>query len=170
MKKIISLLVLACFIAANTGCYGSFALTKKVYKWNGSLGDKWLDSLVMWVLYIIPVYGVSVFIDAVVFNVIEFYTSKNPMAFNSTTEIHKTVQSKGKVYDIAIGNKKITIVEVKGPDAGKSISVVNRESNWILIGDGKETVVATSSQNPLNMVNLFYPNGKVETKQLALGN
>src|SRR5690606_38828150 len=28
------------------GCYGSFAATKKVYKWNGTVGDKWVNTVV----------------------------------------------------------------------------------------------------------------------------
>jgi hypothetical protein len=172
MKRIISLVVLAFFITASTGCYGSFALTKKIYKWNGSLGNKFVNSIVFWVFNIIPVYDVCAFIDVVVLNTIEFWMGNNPMAFNSTTDTHKMVESKGKLYDVTIGNQKITITEVKGAEAGKTATIAYREASadWVLVADGQQTVVATCTQKPLNMVNLFYPDGKVVTKQVSLSN
>jgi len=172
MKRIITLVVLAFFIAANTGCYGSFALTKKIYKWNGSLGNKWVKSIVFWVLEIVPVYEVCAWVDVVVLNTIEFWLGSNPLAFNSTTDTHKMVESKGKLYDVTVGNHKITITEVKGSDAGKTATIAYREASadWVLVADGQQTVVATCNQKPLTMVNLFYPDGKVVTKTAALTN
>jgi hypothetical protein len=37
------------------GCFGKFALTRKLYSWNESVGSKFVQSLVMWVMFIIPV-------------------------------------------------------------------------------------------------------------------
>ncbi len=65
---------------AGTGCYGKFALTRKLYDWNGSLGNKFVNTLVMWVLMIIPVYGVVTFIDGFILNLIEFWSGSNPLA------------------------------------------------------------------------------------------
>jgi hypothetical protein len=63
-----------------SGCYGKFALTKKLYDWNGSFGNKFLSTVIMWVFMIIPVYGVCTFIDGFVLNLIEFWTGSNPLA------------------------------------------------------------------------------------------
>lgn len=62
-----------------TGCYGSFALTKKIHTWNGSLGNKWLNTIVFWVLVIVPVYELVALGDAIIFNLIEFWTGSNPL-------------------------------------------------------------------------------------------
>jgi hypothetical protein len=66
------LVALAALPAA--GCYGSFGLTKSLYRWNGSVSNKIVRELVFLVFVIIPVYGIALFIDAVLLNLIEFIT------------------------------------------------------------------------------------------------
>jgi hypothetical protein len=74
------LIGLFAFTAAGaTGCYGDFALTRKLHQWNGSLGDKWVNTLVFWALVIVPVYEVAALGDAIIFNVIEFWGGRNPI-------------------------------------------------------------------------------------------
>ncbi|MCM0083533.1 DUF3332 domain-containing protein [Geomonas sp. Red32] len=81
MNRMISLtLALAIAMTSLQGCYGKFALTRKVYQVNGEVQDKFLRSLVTWVFIIVPVYGVSALADFVVFNTIEFWSGKNPVA------------------------------------------------------------------------------------------
>ncbi len=80
LKRVLLPFCLVAFLGSSTGCYGQFALTKKLHDWNGSLGDKWVESLVFWGFLIVPIYAVSTFGDAVVFNVIEFWTGNNPMS------------------------------------------------------------------------------------------
>ena len=64
-------------------CYGHFPMTKAVYRTNGNIGrsigedatgHKLVQSVVMWVMVIVPVYGVAMIGDAVVLNLIEFWT------------------------------------------------------------------------------------------------
>ena len=64
-----------------SGCYGPFLLTRKVWKWNGEVSDnKWVVEVVYLVCTWLPVYGVAGLADAVIFNSVEFWTGKNPMA------------------------------------------------------------------------------------------
>jgi hypothetical protein len=62
------------------GCYGKMALTRKVYHVNGEISDKFVRSLVTWAFVIAPVYAVSVLADFILFNTIEFWSGKNPIA------------------------------------------------------------------------------------------
>ena len=80
MKRMVSLVV-SVVIAATTlqGCYGKMALTRKVYKINGQVQDKFVRSLVTWVFVIVPVYAVSALADFILFNTIEFWSGKNPV-------------------------------------------------------------------------------------------
>lgn len=71
MKQIVTVLLLASILLMMSGCYGSFNLTQKVYKWNGTVGVKWTNELVFLVLNVIPVYSVAVAVDAIVLNSIE---------------------------------------------------------------------------------------------------
>jgi len=82
-------LVLLFALAASplSGCFGKFALTQKVYKWNNSLGNKFVKTLVFWAFCIIPVYEVVVgFLDPVIFNLIEFWSGSNPLAMGPNTQ------------------------------------------------------------------------------------
>ncbi|MFH0989640.1 MAG: DUF3332 family protein [bacterium] len=58
--------------------FGSFTLTKKVYKWNGSIGDKWINELVFLVFLAVPVYEIAGTIDVLILHTIEFWSGKNP--------------------------------------------------------------------------------------------
>ena len=62
-----------------SGCYGPFNLTRRLYQWNSQVGDKWEKELVFLLLVALPVYGLTTFGDAVVFNSMEFWTGNNPV-------------------------------------------------------------------------------------------
>jgi hypothetical protein len=79
--------MLAVMMASLGGCYGSFELVKKVHKFNGTLGNKFVNELGFLVMNIVPVYGVAAFIDAVVLNSIEFWTGRNPSTSSNDTVI-----------------------------------------------------------------------------------
>jgi len=67
-------IVLAVLAPCLAGCYGSFQVTKVVYKFNGEVSnDKLVRSLVMWGFVILPVYYVAVLADGVVLNPIEYW-------------------------------------------------------------------------------------------------
>jgi hypothetical protein len=62
-------------------CIGSFALTGKVHAWNkDAANNKFVNELIFLVFCVVPVYEISLFIDAIVLNSIEFWTGSSPMA------------------------------------------------------------------------------------------
>jgi hypothetical protein len=64
-----------------SGCFGEFAATRALYKWNAGVSDsKWLRWLVFLVLAILPVYGLFILADAIVINTIEFFSGTNPVS------------------------------------------------------------------------------------------
>lgn len=64
-------------VLLNSGCYGYFPLTKMIYRVNGEVTDyKLVHTLVMWVFVILPVYSIAMLVDAIVFNLIEFWTDE----------------------------------------------------------------------------------------------
>ena len=64
-----------------SGCYGPFNLTRRLYLWNGQVGDKWENELVFLLLNIpfVPAYGMCISADAIIFNSIQFWTGENPV-------------------------------------------------------------------------------------------
>lgn len=86
------LVLLVALVPLLTGCYGAFPLTHKIYQFNGEVSkDKWVKSIVMWVFVIIPVYGVGTFADAIIFNLVEFWTGKALLATTSVDSNGNTV-------------------------------------------------------------------------------
>ena len=66
---------------SQTGCFGGFELTKKVWEFNdNTFENKFLKTLFFYVLNIVPVYGIAGFLDVVIFNLIEFWSGSNPIA------------------------------------------------------------------------------------------
>lgn len=89
-RRWIAVMMLGALLPLMSGCYGNFPLTKAVYKLNGEIGDdsqtgKLLRTVVMWVFVIVPVYSFATLGDAVVLNLIEFWTGEQ-LTLSSVTE------------------------------------------------------------------------------------
>jgi hypothetical protein len=63
-----------------TGCFGKFALTRKLYGWNDSMDNKFVKTVIMWAFFIVPVYEVFSLADLFVLNLIEFWGGSNPVS------------------------------------------------------------------------------------------
>ena len=77
MKKTLKLsaLLLAATILFSS-CIGSFRLTNKVKDWNNNVSNKFVNELIFLAFHIVPVYEVTMFVDALVLNSVEFWTGK----------------------------------------------------------------------------------------------
>ena len=81
-----------------SSCIGSFQLTNKVFKLNNSIGSKWVNELVFAACCILPVYEITLFVDAIVFNSIEFWSGKKVLANKGDKKIVKN--TKGENIEI----------------------------------------------------------------------
>lgn len=63
-------------IITSTSCVGPYRLSNKVLSWNQSIGSKFVNEIVFLAFNIIPVYGVCLLADGLVFNSIEFWSGK----------------------------------------------------------------------------------------------
>lgn len=79
-KKILPI-VLSVMISslAFQSCIGSFALTNKVLKWNRNVSNKFVNELVFFAFWVLPVYEVTSIADLLVVNSIEFWSGNNPL-------------------------------------------------------------------------------------------
>lgn len=81
--RVVAIATALCIAASSlSGCYGKFVLTRKLYEFNGSLPDKYIRSAATWVGILLPVYFSVAFLDFVLFNTIEFWSGRNPLALN----------------------------------------------------------------------------------------
>ena len=87
--RLTTLILILMLIVNITGCFGRFPITRAVYKFNDSIaspGDdavpKIAEQVVFWAFIIFPVYSLSTLGDAVIFNLIEFWSGE-PLDFSS---------------------------------------------------------------------------------------
>ena len=122
-KRLLKTTTLALAVAMSTACMGSFALTKKLYAWNDTVtGNKIINNVIFWGLNIIPVYEFAVFGDAVILNLIEFWTGSNLLADASDVD--------------GAGDSRVAVVE--GTDG--TLLVTRGESTFRLIPDGENRI------------------------------
>lgn len=83
MKKAIvrglSALLVTVFLFGSTSCIGSFSLTNRLLGWNKHVGNKFINELVFFAFWVLPVYEVTGLADILVLNSIEFWSGRNPM-------------------------------------------------------------------------------------------
>jgi len=75
-------MVLVVFLAAAsfTGCAGQFALFNRAVPFVGNLGGRWIGAVVYWIVGLPIVIPITLFLDGLIFNTIEFWTGSNPLA------------------------------------------------------------------------------------------
>lgn len=91
-KPVLTLALFGVLFGSTANCFGKFALVRKVYQFNdsinagGGLINRFVKTLVFYVLNFIPVYGIAGFVDFVILNLIEFWTGSNPLALGEFDE------------------------------------------------------------------------------------
>lgn len=106
----------------STSCLGSFSAFNNLKDWNEQVtGNKFLNNLIFWGLNIIPVYGLFFIGDAIIFNVIEFWSGSNPIAMNEGETETQTIVKNGNTYEMTATKNQLKIDVIKGKDIGKSV-------------------------------------------------
>jgi hypothetical protein len=166
MKKfgIYSMAILMLGISTlSSGCMGSFGLTKTIYKWNEhATGNKFLDNLIFWLLSWF--YGITLFVDAVILNLIEFWTGSNPMAMQPGEMEKGIVKGKdGNNYEITVTQYRYDIVALTGANKGEKTAVfyTPETKTWSTTKNGVTNPIATMHED-INKVEVFGADGSVQ--------
>lgn len=135
MKKfnisVAALLMLAATLPLQS-CIGSFSLTHKVLNWNNQVGSKFVNELVFFAFWILPVYEVTSVADLLVLNSIEFWSGNNPAM--ASTKVVDTEQGEyivacdGKGYDITAPNGDKVRLDFEEEAQTWSVSVNEEEA------------------------------------------
>lgn len=115
-----------------SSCIGKFALTQKMLAWNKTVGSKFVNELVFFAFWVLPVYEVSALADLLVLNSIEFWSGSNPI-----TEVpaQRTVKSGDHTYIIDADLHGYTITDRDTHEAVR-LDFVEEESTWnVTVGD-----------------------------------
>ena len=139
MKKTFFLAAAASLMISQTGCFGSFALVKKVYEFNESVSDnKVVQTLLFYVFNIIPVYGVASFIDVVILNLIEFWSGSNPISMEAGEVEQQLMTIKGDTYKVTATQNKLQFERLENGsflDMG-AMTYSTQEKSWSFQKDG----------------------------------
>lgn len=107
----IATIALVCGSMTLTSCIGSFRLTNSVLTWNNQVGSKFVNELVFFAFWILPVYEVTSLADLLVINSIEFWSGRNPIAQGT-----RAIDTDHGRYLVACDGKGYTITCPNGQD------------------------------------------------------
>ncbi len=103
--KVATIVAMCGLMLGQSSCIGSFALTNKLLAWNRQVDNKFVNELVFFAFWILPVYEVSALADLLVINSIEFWSGNNPVTASS-----RTIQGQdGQKYLVECDGKGYTI-------------------------------------------------------------
>lgn len=119
IQKTVFLLALGAFTITQTGCFGEFALTRKAYNWHdGVSSNKFVKSLLLWIPMAF-VYGITGMLDAVIFNLIEFWSGSNPISMNEGDHEMQLATIDGIDYRIEATKDTFTTTQLSGAKTGE---------------------------------------------------
>ena len=130
--KVLTLLLAGTF--AMDSCIGSYSLFNKYAEWQRTMTDsKFLNAIVGFVL--IPIVGsITLVVDSLVLNTIEFWTGDNPMASN-VGKTQKVLGGDGRYYAVKTLEQGY---EITTPDGQLLTFLYDRENNaWMQVMNGE---------------------------------
>lgn len=155
----VGFLIAAAAVLPLQSCIGSFGLTNKVLSWNNQVGSKFVNELVFFAFWILPVYEVTSIADLLVLNSIEFWSGNNPV--EASTKVIDTEQGR---YYIACDGKGYT---VKAPNGDEMrLDFESDSQTWSLItaeGEAYPFMTMIDSRH----VKMVTPSGHFQTVELS---
>lgn len=160
-KKCLSVAVVLaiCSSMLFTSCIGSFALTNKVISWNQQVGSKFVNELVFFAFWILPVYELSALADILVINSIEFWSGTNPMSAST-----KVIQGEDGRYLVKCDKTGYTITS----ERDKSVVRFNfnqEENSWAIEANGVSNTFMTFVDD--THVKMITPTGDFKVVELS---
>ncbi|MCH5230780.1 MAG: DUF3332 domain-containing protein [Muribaculaceae bacterium] len=114
-------------------CIGSFSLTNKVLTWNRNVSNKFVNELVFFAFWVLPVYEVTAAADLLVINSIEFWSGNTPLASNN-----QVIETEHGNYQILASQ---TGYDVVSPDGSRMSFEFDIESQtWSLAVNGNQKI------------------------------
>lgn len=138
MRKIVVLLAAVAFTQA--ACFGSFAATRALYRFNAGIGDKWVNWAVFLGLNIIPVYSLFTLGDVLIFNSIEFWGGDNPIADADGPAEREVMLADGSVVRLVREADGLRI------EHGDQIYRFARTADGFEMRDGEGTLLSSVSE------------------------
>lgn len=161
-KRYLTVAVVLALLAGTTlsSCVGSFALTKRVMSWNNSVGSKFVNELVFFAFWVLPVYEVTSLADLLVINSIEFWSGNNPLTAST-----KAVDTDHGRYLIDCDGKGYTITYALTGDKTR-LNFDDETQTWrVLNAEGEDIPFMTMLDS--SHVRMITPDGKFMEVELS---
>lgn len=160
-KKYFSVALVLTVVASisMSSCIGSFALSNKVLKWNKQIGNKFVNEVVFFALWVLPVYEITFLADLAVLNSIEFWNGENPIEAST-----KIIDGKDAKYLVACDSNGYTITNL----SDKSVVKFNFDANtngWSVEANGQEHKLFTYVDD--THINMVCPDGTYKDVELS---
>ena len=146
-------------------CIGSFTLTNKVLTWNRNVNNKFVNELVFFAFWVLPVYEVTAIADLLVINSIEFWSGNTPL--EARNQVIETEHGK---YLIASDE---TGYDLLSPDGNNIRFNFDKETQtWSMSVNGKEDMdfLRFSDSNHVEVINTQGQFVDVELTREAIDN
>lgn len=156
----VALVCALCGALTLPSCIGSFQLTNKLLNWNNQISNKFVNELVFFAFWVLPVYEVSGLADILVLNSIEFWSGANPVAKGT-----KVIEGNDGKYLVKCDGKGYTI---KSETDGSTVRLDfdSEEQTWSYsIPGGEKHVIFTFIDE--THVSLPAPDGTMQTVELS---
>lgn len=141
-----------------SSCIGQFALTNRVLDWNNQLGNKFVNELVFFAFWVLPVYEVTALADVLVLNSIEFWSGTNPLTAST-----KVIDTDHGRYLVECDGKGYTVTcELTGEQTRLNFDVPTQ--TWSVEVDGQDMPFMTMVD--ANHVKMITPNGEMRPIEL----
>ncbi len=137
MKKTYLSAALILTVAASlsfSSCIGSFSLTNKLMNWNKNVSNKFVNELIFFGFWVLPVYEVTALADLLVLNSIEFWSGDNPVAKGT-----KVIDGQDGRYLVECDGKGYTITS---ENDGSTVRL-DFDKSWSVEADGKSVKLMT---------------------------
>lgn len=159
MKKAIICISLSGFFMLSS-CLGSFRAFNNLKDWNMGISEsKFVNNLVFWGLNIVPVYGLFFLGDALIFNVIEFWSGSNPIAMKEGETETQMVKHGRNTFKMVASRNRMEVSVISGPKKGRKIDLVYypHEKSWNAIRANGEVIKLSSFNQGFYIV--YVPDG-----------
>lgn len=142
-----------------TSCIGSFSLTNKLLTWNRTISNKFVNELVFFALWFVPVYEVASLADLVVLNSIEFWSGENPVACGT-----RVIEGNDGRYLVECDGKGYTITSQNdGSVVRLEFELENR--TWNVVSNGESYKLMTFIDDA--HVEMMTPSGEMRQVELS---
>lgn len=155
--KLATVAVISCSILFSS-CIGSFSLSSKLLAWNQTIDNKFINALIF--IPLIPIYGITLVGDVLLFNSIEFWSGDNPIEAG----VVKKVQGDNGVYTVETLENGYRIEDESGQ---VTQFVYDKESNtWSLVANEKTTKLVTISDDNKSAI-VYLPGGEEKNVDIS---